>query len=64
LSKLNEEILDTLYCARQYQVDLLESMEGDDKERHARMAEIHRLDRVWDYFQAQRTIEDYRKEEV
>ncbi len=65
MSKLNDEILDTLYDARERLVFSIEFYKKNGDERNERLSsyKIARLDRVWNYFQAQRTIEDYAPEE-
>lgn len=63
MSKLNEEILDVLFAARVYMQDERITENESEKGMHCRLSHLRRLDRVWDYFHAQRTIEDFRREE-
>jgi len=60
LSKLNEEIIDTLLTAcfwsDEYQVPNIKGADRLQREQRAR------LDRVLAYFLAQRKVEEYRRE--
>lgn len=66
MSKLNEEILDTLYDARFQLEYALQHFKSEDDEPNTRLTadKLARLNRVWDYFLAQRTIEEYRREDA
>ena len=59
MSKLNEEILDVLFTAREYMLDERITDNENERAMHRRLSHLRRLDRVWDYFQAQRTVEDF-----
>ena len=65
MSKLNEEILDTLYDARQRLESAVKFFKEDKDDPNMRLAihKLERLDRVWDYFNARRMIEECRPDE-
>lgn len=63
MSKLNEEILDVLHAAREYMQDDRIIENENEKAMHCRLRHLRRLDRVWDYFHAQRIVEEFRREE-
>jgi len=63
MSKLNEEILDTLHNARQYMTCGVITEGESDKQMRGRLANVARLDRLWAFFHARRHIEECRREE-